>query len=244
MEIDPARGSANDSASEPRLVVEARRLFRRYLVEFVEALGICPWAHAARRDGRVREVVMLDRALDVDAAVRAIEPLREDESIEIGVLIFPRADVDRPAFARFVAEVRAADAERHGGDVPFAMAEFHPETPAALTPSGAFVAFLRRTPDPTIQLVRRSALDRVRGDESHGSGFFDLSKIDLAALEQMVSEPARKQLHERVEDHNRETVASEGLARTCALLDELRADRCRTYAALGEALDGDSATAE
>jgi hypothetical protein len=224
---------------------EATRLFRRYQVEFVEAFGICPWAAAARREGRVREIPTAwseteARALEgphgsealrgrVLAAIDALDRARE---IEIGIVVFPALGASREAFARFVSEVRAADGDARPAGVPFALADFHPDATPVLDPAGAFTSFLRCTPDPTIQLVRRDALDRLRGEGSHGSGFFDPKALDGLELADFLSTPAEPPLHERIALRNRETVEREGLAKIVALFADIRADRDRTYAAL------------
>jgi hypothetical protein len=205
------------------LAEAAIRMFRIYVERFVEPLGICPWAAPARRDGRVRERVVLSATPIVDDALAAMRTL--DAHVEIGILIFPRVTLDRAEWARFVAHVREADTIR-----AFAMAEFHPEAPAALEPSGKFVSFLRRTPDPTIQLVRQSALERVREGDDQGSGFFDPQMLD--ALLAKALEPARPPLHDRVEKHNRETIAEQGLERIARLLDEIRRERDVLYASI------------
>ncbi len=224
--LDPIEGQ--------RLREEAVRVFRRYAVEFVEALGICPWAVSARRDGRVREQVLLCATPDEERALAAIDALAADPSVEIGILLWPRLRLDRPSFERFASEVRARDAAaREGSRVPFAMAEFHPDAPGVVAPSGAFTSFLRRTPDPTIQLVRKDVLDRVRATDSasgsHGTGFFDPRMLD-ALLERGALASATKPLHDRIEAHNRATVLEEGLARVVALLDDIRRDRDAAYA--------------
>lgn len=218
---------------DARLVAEAIRLFRRYQVEIVEAFDLCPWARVARLQGRVRERVVTTAGLDAEATLAAIAELAEDRDVEIGIVLLPRVEADRRTFERFVAEVRALDERRRAAD-PFAMAEFHPHAPAVLAPAGAFTSFVRRTPDPTIQLVRRSALARVRKGDGHGSGFFDLGMVHALEANAALgagapgSQPGAP-LHERVLERNRETVEREGLARLDALFASLLAERDASY---------------
>jgi hypothetical protein len=208
----------------------AIRLFRKYVDVFVEPYGICPWSAPARRAGHVRELVLLETLPTIEPILAAIESLAVDPEIEIGILIFPCITLDRATWAHFVADVRSADADARDRSVPFAMAEFHPEASPLLEPSGAFVSFLRRTPDPTIQLVRRTALERVRGQDDQGSGFFDPEMIERL-LEKPLAQK-KPQLHDRVEAHNRRAVSEAGLAKIAALLDALKHERDATYAAL------------
>src|SRR5437773_1075477 len=139
---------------------EAIRLYRRYEVEIVEALKLCPWAERARLDGRVVERVLEWPCPDFARPLAAINELARDSLIEIGLLIFPTARVPRPEFEWFVSRLVDADAgARELGTVPFALAAFHPDAEPDLSHSERLISFLRRTPDPTIQLVRCEALD-------------------------------------------------------------------------------------
>ena len=93
---------------------------------------------------------------------------------------------------------------------------------------GALTRFVRRTPDPTIQLVRRTALDRVRRDEGHGTGFIDLEKIDMESLKGPPSAPA---LHARIATMNRATIGRMGVREVSDLLDDILRDRDESYRA-------------
>jgi hypothetical protein len=233
----PAAPSRDDHGALER---EAVRLFRRYQLEIVEAYDLCPWARVAREQGRVRERVLAASVADVADALAGIEALAADERVEIGILLFPRLEVSRPAFERFVTEVRERDAARcRPHAAVFAMAEFHPDAPAVLDPPGAFTSFVRRTPDPTLQLVRQSVLARIRKhDKAHGTGFLDISKFaSLAEIEKSLGPADGPPIYERVLDQNRATFAAAGAARMDALFAALRDDRDRSYAALGAGLD-------
>lgn len=201
------------------------RVYERYQREVVEALGLCPWAERARRDGRVRHGVVLEAAPGTDDTAAAVRRMGEDATVDIALLIFPNVELDRPAFERFVGAVRAADAAV--GPVVMALAAFHPDAPADITDPARLVPFLRRTPDPTIQLVRRSVLDRVRGSRAHGTGFVDPAQIDLADL---LEHPTDAALHERVAQANLDRIRALGVARVRATLDDIRRDRNESYA--------------
>lgn len=210
---------------------EAIRIYRRYSTEVVEALGICPWAQKARRDGRVRERVMLEPVFDLRAAVEATRSMGADPQVAIGLLIFPRLVVDRVGFERLVAQLREAYGASSGqAEVELALAAFHPEASADTGSPDRLVPFLRRSPDPTVQLVRRSVLAEVRRNHGHGTGFVDPSMLDLRAL---LDGPARLPLHERVAQANLETVRRIGVDHVESILEDIRRDRDASYAALG-----------
>jgi hypothetical protein len=224
---------------DARLRAEALRVYRRYAIEIVEALGFCPWAEKARRDGAVREVVLLPSVADaaVDAALSAMDAIADEPTIEIGLLIFPRLPLDRLAFERLVGRVRERDAARRApSPIPLAMAAFHPEAEADLSAPARLTPFVRRTPDPTIQLVRQATLDAVRRNEQAGTAFFDASKLAALSAEDLEAllAPPPAPLHERVSRQNLETVQRSGVAAIERILADIRADRDRSYAAIGE----------
>jgi hypothetical protein len=93
------------------------------------------------------------------------------------------------------------------------------------------IPFLRRTPDPTIQVVRQTALDRVRGTSQEGTSFFDLSSLAVLPLPQ--KEPLS--LRQRIGQANLETTLKVGPETLEALLSDIRRDRDESYAKLREA---------
>ncbi len=208
---------------------EALRIYRRYQVEVVESLGLCPWAERADREGRVRPHVVLDPAADVARALSVVREIGDDTRIEVGLLIYPRVRIDRLEWERFVRHVRDADAAaRPPGSIPMAMAAFHPSAMPDLDDAARLVPFTRRSPDPTIQLVRKSVLDRIRRSDDGGTGFVDPSMLSPEAL----SVAARPPLHERVHDANLERIRTVGVACVEQLFADIKADRDRSYAAV------------
>jgi|SoiMethySBSTD1v2_1073268.scaffolds.fasta_scaffold26825_2 hypothetical protein len=221
--------------NDVELTAEALRLYRRYAVEIVEAFALCPWAERARRDGQVTERVLCQRGQDTGPALSSVLELARSPRIEVGLLIFPRLAVDALTFEHFTAKLRDQDAERHElGAIPFAMAAFHPDADADLSDAERLIPFLRRTPDPTIQLVRRSVLDRVRGKSPQGTSFADLDALE--ALEATATGAAagdQATLRERIARKNHETVRAAGVAALRARLDDIGRDRAASYARLG-----------
>jgi len=209
------------------LVRQAIRIYRRYQVEIVEALTLCPWAERARLDARVAERVIVGSELDVEEPLREIERLARDPEVEIGLLIFPRLGLSRPEFERFVAGVIQKDsARREVGTTPFAMAAFHPDAEPDFGSPERLIPFLRRSPDPTIQLVRCSALDRVREGFNEGTHFMDVSMIATLELPSENTTPLR----ERIARANQRTVEQLGVAEIERRLSAIFTDRDATYA--------------
>lgn len=217
---------------------EALRVYRRYESEIVNALGLCPWAERARREGRVRDHVIEARTESeaAEAVLAAIDALDREPSIEIGLVLLPRLELARDGFERFVATVRERDAARHPyGATTLALAAFHPEARVDLDSPERLVPLLRRTPDPTIQAVRTSVLERLRRGDGHGTALVDLDKIAAAtlALESLEQE---RPLSARVAEANLVSVRALGAPELIARLDDIRRDRDRAYAALDAVL--------
>jgi hypothetical protein len=181
-----------------RLVSEARRVNTRYVEEVVIGWDLCPWAARAWQDGQVVQRVFTDAALDPAAAF--IDELAANSEAAIGLAIFPRVACTVGAWERFAEQVRRARA-----GAPFLVAAFHPDyRPADGSLDAArLVPLIRRTPDPTLQLVRASLIDRLGSDVSGGVG-----RTNLA------------------------TVTARGLPALDALLADIRRDRDAAYARL------------
>jgi hypothetical protein len=211
---------------------EALRVYRRYALEVVEAFGLCPWAAYARRDGRVAEhVILAENTADPQQSLALLAGLVDAPKTEIALFIYPDLELDRLTFESFVRTLREQDAARYPvGDIPFAMAAFHPEAKVDLGDADRLIPFLRRTPDPTIQMVRQSALERVRGTSQEGTSFFDLSTLGLVPLPQ--KEPLS--LRQRIGQANLETTLEVGAETLEAVLDDIRRDRDQAYAKLRE----------
>jgi hypothetical protein len=143
----------------------------RYLAEFIEALAICPYARSCRETGRLYREVMLEEIPDAEKMAAHIRELDQaaPAEIEVGLLILPRYKLSAVEFERYVSQVQRlyqkAQQERTQS-VAFFVVAFHPGLSAQLHNHNVAVRFMRRSPDPTIQLVRPEAIERVRGERS------------------------------------------------------------------------------
>lgn len=225
--------------SDAELIREALRIYRRYATEIIERHAFCPWAERARLDGHVTERVLTQSdATDMAPSLDAISELDADPAIEIGLLIYPRLQLARLEFEHFVGQLRREDTPRHAlGEVPFAMAAFHPDARADLSDPERLIPFIRRSPDPTIQLVRQSVLDRVRSRSPEGTAFIDPASLDLELLlAEKEKEKTTLPLRQRIARANQETVSEVGVGELDSQLADIFRDRDETYARLGVAV--------
>ncbi|HVR62086.1 MAG TPA: DUF1415 family protein [Polyangia bacterium] len=202
-------GGSGDSID--RLTGEALRLHDRYLEEVVLAFELCPWAEKVIRQGRFQRAVIAGAAPEATAIAPLVDALeaRVPEPDDIGFAIFPELALPAAAFDRFTERMRQADRARRPAvaPAPFLLAAFHPFGPDEFQDPHPLVPLLRRSPDPTVQLVRAARLDQAR------AGGADVS--------------------EAVARQNFDTVAARGAGALRATLDDIRRDRDATYRRLG-----------
>jgi hypothetical protein len=193
----------------------------RYLREFVEALRLCPYAKPCREAGRLQRRVVWSReqALPV---IREIEAL-PDHEVEVALMIFPAepatGDQSAREFTAFCASLRESMFAAHRGEAPFYCVAFHPDLPRDLLDANRAVHFIRRSPDPTLQLVRASTLRAVRGENEGGSRYVDTSRL---SLEEAMALASPLSLAERIAETNFATVQREGADRLEAMLSSFR----------------------
>ena len=199
------------------LAREALRLHERYHRELIERFSVCPWAKPARADGRTRAHVVVDVSCSPQELMPVLTQWADDPSIDVAFLIAPLFTGDADAFAHWAGLI----GEQHSE--VFLTAPFYPSAPD----SAGAIHFLRQTPDPTVQLVRRTRLEEIRAqDPPHYTDIFDL---DLRELE---ADKAPRTVAASVLAHNERMLAREGRSEIRAIVDDIREDRERTYAKL------------
>ena len=117
------------------------------------------------------------------------------------------------------------------------MADFHPGIEPDTSTPARLVPFVRCSPDPTIQLVRRAAIEAVQGSGSQGTSYAPQGLLGLLEASAMPAASAPP-MHQRIAEANHETVLRLGVAQVKALLDDIRADRDRAYARIAESFRG------
>lgn len=218
--------AGSTSGCEEALAREAIRVYRRYAVEIVEALGFCPFAARCRKEGRTRERVCLEEAPTLRTALDLVHELAADPDVEVGLLLYPRARIDRLDLARFVERLRRTHQDEPGGLV-MAMEAFHPDASPDLESPERHVPFVRRTPDPTIQLVRHEVLLRVRREGDHGTAFFDPMRM---SLEDLLARREPPPLHAQIAQHNLTVTRAVGLEALERIFADIQRDRDESYA--------------
>jgi|SRR5215468_9526884 len=186
----------------------------RYIREFVEALHICPYARTCRTSGKLHRRVLdgLDQALP---AMHEVEAMAED-AVEVALLIFPGARADGLESAR---EFESFCASLRPSLTKFYCVAFHPDLPRDLFDAHRAVQLIRRSPDPTIQMVRASVLRAVRGVSDGGTRVIDPSKM---TLEELMAVASPLSLADRIAEANLATLHREGPDTIERLLSDFR----------------------
>lgn len=197
---------------------EVLRILERYLVEVVERHELCPWARTARAHGELA-VGVLWGTPSLDQWVAEAARLLAVPGTRVAMAIAPELSIAREAFS--------ALRDRVASRIPSAgVAEFHPAAALDLSSPARLVPFVRRSPDPLLQLVPLAVLQAVR------------SPAPAAGLTQQATmlgghaAPPRRELAERIAAANHATVAR-AHAVIAEALDAIAADRRAAYARAG-----------
>ncbi|MCA9607553.1 MAG: hypothetical protein KC619_18225, partial [Myxococcales bacterium] len=137
--------------------------------------------------------------------------------------------VTRQELGRWVEGLRKAHAARHGRKPILAIEGFHPDAGADTSSAERLTPFVRRTPDPTLQLTRLAVLERIRRGSPSGTAFFDPSVMNV---DELLASPPKPALHERIADQNLETVLSLGVPEIERRYRDILRDRDDSYAGI------------
>ncbi len=196
---------------------EVRRVLDRYLVEIVETYELCPWARSARVTGELAVAVLWGRPALTDW-VAAATRLLDAPATRVAMVLAPELPVT-PGELRAIRD-ELTKLVPHAG-----VAHFHPEAPLELATAARLVPFLRRSPDPMLQLVPFTVLDAVRPPSSIVDRTYQAAMIQGGFV-------AKPDLADRIAEINHGTVAASHAA-IVATLDDIARDRAASYARVG-----------
>lgn len=201
---------------------EVERILGRYLVEVVERYGLCPWARAARERGEIA-IGILWGAPGLDAWVVEAERRLAVAGARVAMVVAPELAIGRAAFGA----LRDAVAAR----LPSAgVAEFHPDAVLDLATPPRLVPFLRRSPDPMLQLVPLALLDAALGTTAPPAAGLAQQAAMLGGRAAPVRD--RAAAGAAIAEANHATVRT-AHAEICAALDAIADDRRAAYRRAG-----------
>jgi len=201
---------------------EVLRILERYLVEVVERYELCPWARTTR-EHRELAVGILWGTPSLDAWIAEAARLLAVPAVRVVMVIAPELAISREAFGavrdRVAARILSAG-----------VAEFHPTAALDLATAARLVPFLRRSPDPLLQLVPLALIHAAR--EAAGAGAPVAGLAQQATMLGGHAASPRTGLTERIAAGNHATVA-EAHAAITAIFEAIAADRSAAYARAG-----------
>ncbi len=215
----------------PELCEAVGALHARFVEEFVEGRGWCPFARPARRAG-TSEFRLLWSSVAASSPVADWSPLTAwlqefaQGSLEILQVVCPLVDAPPRMWERRTREL--LDEFQSGlARSAIAMAAFHPALEVRFATGPGIIPLLRRSPMPMIQFVRLDALERVRDGRSGADVFVAPGSPEFFEL---INRPVRKPLGRAIVDANFEQVTMEGMQAVELALGEL-ADEARALLA-------------
>jgi hypothetical protein len=196
---------------------EVRRVLGRYLTEVIETFNLCPWARAARDKGELEIRVMFgtptaDEVCAVAAEVLAVPTMR------VSMIAFPEAPLRSRDLRAFRDEINKR--------TPAGIADFHPDAGLDLLTPARLVSYLRRSPDPMLQLVPLRVLEAARAAPPPPD------RAQQAAMLGGRAAPHKPAIADRIARANHATALAEHAA-IAAALDAIALDRRASYAAAG-----------
>lgn len=209
------------------LVREARRIYFRYAVEVVETYTFCPWARSAREAGRVQCNVILGERPTLEALLAEVRAADARDAIDVTLLVMPECRFDRKELRHLTSTLHAQYESVSGrGKTIHAIADFHPSAPLDQVSPERLVPFIRKSPDPTLQLIKHAALESARRGPQEGTR---AATLEMMLKGQLKEEPA----HARIAATNHRTVEREGSAAILTVLEDIARDRIASYARTG-----------
>jgi hypothetical protein len=206
------------SCVDPR-EAEVRRLLDRYIEEIVEAYDLCPWARAARTGGELAVAILWGTPSIDTFAAAATELLPPAGATHVAMVVAPELVVTPSELRELRGEV--AKLVTIAG-----VAEFHPDATLDATTPARLVPYLRRSPDPMLQLVPHAILASVRTPQPRYATLDQLKALnDLAAA-------PKQDIGDRIAATNHARVAVDGAVIEAKLV-EIFADRDASYARVG-----------
>lgn len=197
---------------------EVRRILDRYIIEIVERFDLCPWARSARTNGEVT-VEVLFGSPTTEAFIAASRAALALPTTRIAMIVAP----ELTPTSRDLRAIR----DEVGQALPgVGVADFHPHAPLDLGTPARLVPFLRRSPDPLIQLVPLSLLASVRGSPAV------IDREEQLAIIAGTSKGPRRDVADDIAatNHGRMLVDQTAIV---AALDAISADRAASYTRLG-----------
>lgn len=195
-----------------------------YVENIVEGHNLCPYAREARRRDEAVRSVHFQATSDLDALLESFCAIARRPQLVVAQVIVPGLSVGPQDWIDFCHRVTRLGHDRLGGPEVMANAALHPGLAFHQRSPYALIPLFRRAPDPTIQWVRLTELERLYEGRAKGSTF-----VDPAEIVQFLQGKVTKSLYDRIAEANRQTAERIGVAALEADLGALHARATEEY---------------
>ena len=173
------------SARTAHHATRAVELTRAWVEHAVIGLGLCPFARAPQRQGRVRYAVSTsdDPQVLLDELLEELRRLvtTPAEELETTLLVMPQALREFDDFQDFVAAAESA-LQALGLEGVVQLASFHPDFRFEGTAADDVTNATNRSPFPTLHLLREESLERAVAAHGDPDRIVEANLATLRAL--------------------------------------------------------------
>lgn len=165
----------------------------RYLLEFVEAYGFCPYASKGRRLGQVHRYLHYADSTDAAPLVALMHRIAADPQQAVVQVVMPLLEVSGRAWTQFCQDLTAHANHALARENRMATAALHPTLDYRTDNPFSLLTLFRRAPDPTIQWVRLDAVRALYEGRDGGTRAVSLDRVD-----ELLARPPMTPLYDRI----------------------------------------------
>lgn len=199
----------------------------KYLIDFVEEYGFCPYARKGRRLGQVHRYVHYADSTDVLPLVRRMHAIAADRRQVVVQVVLPMVEVEPRAWVSFVQALTDHANFSLARDDRMGTAALHPQLAYSDLNAFSLIPLFRRAPDATIQWVRLDAVRALYAGREGGTRAVALEDIDA-----LLAQPLRTPLYDRIAATNATMARRLRLEVVDGWLAEMHAEARRAYEAV------------
>lgn len=165
----------------------------RYLIDFVEAYGFCPYARKGRRLGQVHRYLHYADSTDTTPLVALMQRIAADPQQAVVQVVMPLLEVSGRAWTQFCQDLTTHANHDLPRDDRMATAALHPKLEYRTDNPFSLLTLFRRAPDPTIQWVRLDAVRALYEGRDGGTKAVSLDRVD-----ELLARPPMAPLYDRI----------------------------------------------
>lgn len=165
----------------------------RYLIDFVETYGFCPYARKGRRLGQVHRYLHYADTTDTAPLVALMQRIAADPQQAVVQVVMPLLEVSGREWIQFCQDLTTHANHELDRENRMATAALHPKLSYRTDNPFSLLTLFRRSPDPTIQWVRLDAVRALYEGRDGGTRAISLDQVD-----ELLARPPMAPLYDRI----------------------------------------------